>query len=198
MKKTNQLLPIILVMGLFCFTHLAFSQNLSTESPMAAQGAQTTLEANVQSSAESTAAKEIGTIAQPKETRKVSRVAIPDNASKKQIKRLEKINQAIADQELALAENQPKSPTRLQKAATRLVLKKMEKKMQKAGIDQPHRAVDVTDFQSVAASQDMNKLTLIGIILMGSGLLFLFIIPIIGLLFFLGGLICLILGLVNS
>lgn len=194
MKKSHKTLKGILILGSAFLANLCIAQNLASDSLQPAQGAQMTLETTLPE----TASTEKTVTASPKKNKTIPQIVIPENATKKQAHKLEKLNQALAKQAEATENGQVKEPTKLQKTAAKIAMRKMEKKLQKAGIENPDQFLEATEDQSSLAAQAMNKLTLIGIILLGAGFLFLFIIAIVGLLFMIGGLVCLIMGVAQS
>ncbi len=185
MKTIRLFVQGFLLTGLLCVAQGIMAQEL-TEPSMSAQAAQMTLEDQLPTQESQPEAQP------PSQVTSTPQLAVPPHASPKQARQIAKANEALAKQHTETHE-----PTRLQKATAKLIAKKMQKQMHKAAARQA-TVFDGTENQSSLAAQALSTLTLVGIILMGAGLLFLFIIPIVGLLFFMGGLICLILGLVNE
>jgi hypothetical protein len=134
-------------------------------------------------------------VAAPQVTKKVPQIVAPANATAKQAKQIAKVNEALAKAAEQQAKGETKELNKVQKAAAQMALKKLTKKLDKMGVEETQ---EIKSIKEASAAKAMNNLTLVGVILLGAGLLFLFLFWPLGILMFLAGLILLIIGLTQS
>ena len=177
------------------FTGVSLAQTPADQAP--AQGAQTG-ETQVVWPTETAApvANDKATVA-PQATKKIPQIVTPANATAKQAKKIAKLNESLA--KAAEQQGEVKELSKAQKAAAQKTLAKLAKKLDKMGVEETK---EIKAIKEAAAAKALNSMTLVGIILMGAGLLFVLlfggVIGVLGLLMLIAGLVLLIIGVTQS
>lgn len=160
-----------------------------------AQGAQMSSQSDAMPQASAPVVVEVAPV--EKAAKKAPQLAVPANATKKQEKQIAKVNAAIAKAVENQAAGEVKAPSKLQKAAAQMTVKKMTRKLDRMGVE---KTTEIKDLESKSAAQALDSLTLIGLVLALLGLIFLFVpgVGILGLLFLVIGLVLLLVGVINN
>ncbi|MDJ1505077.1 hypothetical protein [Xanthocytophaga agilis] len=127
-------------------------------------------------------------------TQKTIRLVAPENATPKQARRIAKANEMLAKLSKQPTSTEVKAPSKLQKMAAQMAVKKLTKKLDKLGVEETK---EIREIKSASAAQAVSNTVLIGIILLALGIIFL-VVPgtgLLGLILLIVGLVLLILGL---